>query len=45
MAFTVELPGGGDEGFDIEAERIEEVLDETWPALREYGKYIVEKFT
>lgn len=44
MAFTVELPGGGTGGFDIEPERIQEVLIETYPGIREFGKYILLKF-
>lgn len=39
-AFTVELPGGGSDGFDIEAYRIAGVVAETWPALREVGRFV-----
>lgn len=43
-AFTVELPGGGTEGFDIEAYRISGIVAETWPALREVGSFVNEKY-
>lgn len=29
-AFTIELPGGGQYGFDLPAERIQSVMEETW---------------
>lgn len=44
FGYTLELPGGGDEGFDIEPERIREVVEETVPGLKEMGRFIVEKY-
>lgn len=44
FAFTIELPQGGEFGFDIEPEKIVYVLDETLPGIHEFGIYIVEKY-
>jgi murein tripeptide amidase MpaA len=43
-SFTVELPGGGANGFDIPASRIPAVMTETFNAIIEFGKYISEQF-
>lgn len=43
-SYTIELPGGGSGGFDIEAERIQQVLAETYPGFRAFAHFIVENF-
>lgn len=40
--FTLELPGGGSRGFDIEPSRIRGVVEETWPALRVCGRFVAQ---
>lgn len=39
-AYTIELPGGGTQGFDIPPSRIRGVVEETQPGLVELGRYI-----
>ncbi|KAJ8922113.1 hypothetical protein NQ315_004047 [Exocentrus adspersus] len=34
ISYTIELPGGGSAGFDIPAERIEGVVEETWEGFK-----------
>lgn len=43
MAFTIELPGGGYNGFDVPPSGISKILKETLPGIYEFGKYVVEK--
>lgn len=40
LSFTCELPGGGVRGFDIEAERIPGVVEETFAGLTQFGSYV-----
>lgn len=44
LAFTIELPGGGSSGFDLPANRIPDVVHESFLGLREYGLYIAATF-
>jgi hypothetical protein len=44
ISFTIELPGGGRNGFDIEPERIVPVITETFPGLRVFAQFIRERF-
>lgn len=44
MAFTIELPGGGTQGFDIPPERIRSVVYETFVGLRVLGEFIKTTF-
>lgn len=44
LAFAMELPGGGIEGFDIAADQIIDVASETFEGLRIFHQYVVEKF-
>lgn len=42
LSYTVELPGGGSYGFDIQPYRIPAVVAETIPALLESARYVAE---
>lgn len=42
MSATIELPGGGDAGFDLPASRIESVVQETWMGLEQILHYIAD---
>lgn len=42
MSATVELPGGGDYGFDLPANRIESVIQETWEGLEQILHYVAD---
>jgi hypothetical protein len=44
LAYTLELPGGGSNGFDIQAYRIPAVVAETFPGIVFLINYIVETF-
>lgn len=44
LSYTIELPGGGSYGFDIPAERIEEVVEETWEGFKALYAYIQNKY-
>lgn len=44
LSYTLELPGGGQYGFDLPASRIVPVVEETWPGFQVYYNYIVNKF-
>lgn len=44
LGFVYELPGGGNFGFDLPAERIQSVVNETWPSIVVFYDYIVENF-
>lgn len=44
MSFTMELPGGGSQGFDIPASRIPDVIAETRPGLVVFAEYVAEKW-
>jgi len=44
IGFTIELPGGGPNGFDIPPARIEPVIAETFPGFRVYAEFIREKY-
>lgn len=41
-AYTVELPGGGARGFDLEPERIQQVSDEIFVGYREFALGLIE---
>lgn len=40
LSLTIELPGGGNSGFDLPPSRIDAVVTETFVGLREFGKYV-----
>ncbi|BET00045.1 Carboxypeptidase [Nesidiocoris tenuis] len=42
-SYTVELPGGGEKGFDLPASQILAVSQETWEALKTMGYFILEE--
>lgn len=42
MSATIELPGGGDYGFDLPASRIESVVQETWMGLEQLLHYVAD---
>lgn len=42
ISTTIELPGGGSYGFDLPAERIADVVDETWMGLEQILHYVAE---
>lgn len=42
MSATIELPGGGSAGFDLPADRIESVVQETWMGLEQILHYIAD---
>nr|XP_046468152.1 uncharacterized protein LOC124212306 [Neodiprion pinetum] len=44
LAYTLELPGGGNFGFDLPASEIVLVGQETFLAIRVFGEYIENKF-
>lgn len=44
LAYTIELPGGGTAGFDIEVERIDEVVKETFIGLHAMLHYVVDYY-
>ncbi|KAJ8932658.1 hypothetical protein NQ314_014535 [Rhamnusium bicolor] len=44
LGYTIELPGGGDYGWDLPAERIDPVVKETWEGIKALHGYIQEKF-
>lgn len=43
-SYTVELPGGGEKGFDLPAESIPFVARELWEAVKLLGFYIAEEW-
>ncbi|KAF2892103.1 hypothetical protein ILUMI_14070 [Ignelater luminosus] len=44
LAYTIELPGGGSEGFDPPPEQIPSIVTETWAGVKGYHHYIQGKF-
>jgi len=42
ISSTIELPGGGDYGFDLPASRIIPVVEETWMGLEQILHYVAE---
>lgn len=42
VSTTIELPGGGSYGFDIPANRIQSVVEETWLGLEEMLHYVAD---
>lgn len=44
LAATIELPGGGTYGFDLPAERIASVVQETWIGFEELFRFIAETY-
>lgn len=42
FAFTIELPGGGTGGFDLEPERIQQASDEIFVGYREFALWLAE---
>lgn len=41
-AYTVELPGGGISGFDLEVEMIKPVVEETFLGFQAYARFLIE---
>lgn len=44
LSYCVELPGGGDAGFNPPASSILEIVEETWEGFKAYHQYIQETF-
>lgn len=44
ISATIELPGGGSYGFDLPAERIYSVVEETWEGMLELFAFIAENY-
>jgi len=44
ISTTIELPGGGQYGFDLPPERISSVVQETWEGLEELFHFIVDNY-
>lgn len=44
LSYTIELPGGGNFGFDLPASRILPVVRETFEGVKAYHAYIEEQF-
>ncbi|GJQ71036.1 hypothetical protein Trydic_g946 [Trypoxylus dichotomus] len=44
LSYTVELPGGGSQGFDLPANRIQPVVTETWPGIVAFYEYVVRSY-
>lgn len=44
LSYCVELPGGGDAGFNPPASSILEMVEETWEGFKAYQQYIQETF-
>ena len=40
LSYTLELPGGGNYGFDLPRSEIKHVVRETFEGIKVYGKYI-----
>ncbi|KAG4072008.1 hypothetical protein HA402_010945 [Bradysia odoriphaga] len=45
ISTTIELPGGGNYGFDLPAERIYSVVEETWEGMLELFAFIAENYS
>lgn len=43
LSYTVELPGGGNQGFDLPANRIQPVVTETWAGIVAYYDFLIAK--
>nr|CAD7425780.1 unnamed protein product [Timema monikensis] len=43
-AYTLELPGGGNSGFDLPASQIFRTVSTFFPAIRVMGEYIRDNF-
>lgn len=41
LSYTIELPGGGSQGFDLPAYRIQPVVAETWPGIVAFYDFVV----
>lgn len=44
LSYTIELPGGGEQGFDPPPEQIPSIVTETWEGVKAYHHYIQGKF-
>lgn len=44
LTYVAELPGGGTGGFDIEKERIESVLTETFPGIKALAEVVQNEY-
>jgi hypothetical protein len=44
LAFTLELPGGGRNGFDFPEEEIFQLVQETFLGYREFGLFVGERY-
>lgn len=44
MSIVVELPGGGNRGFDFPEEDLEDLVKETFEGLRNFGIYVGDNF-
>ncbi|KAJ8922114.1 hypothetical protein NQ315_004048 [Exocentrus adspersus] len=44
LSYCVELPGGGNAGFNPPATSIQEIVQETWEGFKAYHQYIQETF-
>lgn len=44
LTFVIELPGGGNFGFDLPASRIGSVVNETWQGILVLQDYVAQKF-
>lgn len=44
LSYTVELPGGGNQGFDLPASRIQPVVTETWPGIVAFYNHVVSNY-
>ena len=44
LAFTLELPGGGPNGFDYPQEKVFDLVQETFLGYREFGLFVGERY-
>lgn len=44
LAYTIEMPGGGPNGFDPPASLIQPVCTETWEGIKVFANYIKNKY-
>lgn len=44
LSYTIELPGGGNQGFDLPADRIQPVITETWSGIIAFYNYVIANY-
>lgn len=44
LTYTIELPGGGESGFDLPPDQIENVVTEMWEGVKVWYEYVKQKY-